>query len=718
MKINTAVKSLINNIEQFIPLEISVKHLKQIITDQTYVSYDQLEVVENGRILLDEEDLKKDIFTNNEERLELLVLEKLNDEFVDSLLEMLDEEEETESTSSNDDDECENTDEVHRKQVQQSTSTVVQENRLVEGYKMTVEIQNNNNEFNFTLTVPLELSVQTLKAMIMEKIKVPIQSQHLTTFDGRVLVNKNQCFDKQEAIKLYILMENEKAIQLLERRKKSVVEVRQDGKVVKWEDKCTLVVPKKCMNVPITITNDKYINSTVISDSFTVSDVFEITPHDVKLPAPVKVTLKYDKSKVNAPEMINLYKRAATVEAKELDLWTSVPIENLDEHSGAVTVELSSFSSIALRSGNPTRSTVCKTKDPNYQFQLIFPGVNYQGKCNNSACKCNGKEVSFSARFGADKTVRPNEDLNNHLIKCPSCNVEFNAERIVLYKTKGTLSYCLGTDKRDLIIDQTDSKILMLGVKSVRRASTFTIKIDFVGVNPQGVVKSDLVGPGALADFKMLTGKFYSGEGFTKDSFEQYAGKALDDKQLTYECYEDEVEFTQKVKEGDYDVLWVISSPGTFRHETIEAVVEASTVKRKGLLIWGDNDPYYVHANELLKSLSNFQLTGNTCGKGTTLQRTTGKPTTGYFTESHPIMAGIDALYEGNTICYPVGNYSDFEVLAQSSENNPAILCSESNSKRGRIIVDCGFTKLFEKYWTTIGTARYVINAGSWLTGI
>ena len=33
----------------------------------------------------------------------------------------------------------------------------------------------------------------------------------------------------------------------------------------------------------------------------------------------------------------------------------------------------------------------------------------------------------------------------------------------------------------------------------------------------------------------------------------------------------------------------------------------------------------------------------------------------------------------------------------------------------GRVIVDNGFTKLYQSYWSTAGTARYVSNCSAWL---
>jgi len=55
-------------------------------------------------------------------------------------------------------------------------------------------------------------------------------------------------------------------------------------------------------------------------------------------------------------------------------------------------------------------------------------------------------------------------------------------------------------------------------------------------------------------------------------------------------------------------------------------------------------------------------------------------------------------------------------VLAQSTDNNPVILCAENDSG-GRVVVDTGFTKLWVK-WQSAGTDRYVCNATVWLLAL
>jgi len=60
------------------------------------------------------------------------------------------------------------------------------------------------------------------------------------------------------------------------------------------------------------------------------------------------------------------------------------------------------------------------------------------------------------------------------------------------------------------------------------------------------------------------------------------------------------------------------------------------------------------------------------------------------------------------------------DVLATSSHGRPVILYADNDKftpNCGRVMVDCGFTKLYLQ-WDTAGTARYVKNAAIWLLGL
>ena len=90
----------------------------------------------------------------------------------------------------------------------------------------------------------------------------------------------------------------------------------------------------------------------------------------------------------------------------------------------------------------------------------------------------------------------------------------------------------------------------------------------------------------------------------------------------------------------------------------------------------------------------------------------------GTFSNILPISYGLDNIYEGITICHPINMPNDFEVFSYASDGNANTVILDKTKDHGRIVVDCGYTKLFKEFWNTAGTGRYIGNACVWLTGI
>jgi len=173
----------------------------------------------------------------------------------------------------------------------------------------------------------------------------------------------------------------------------------------------------------------------------------------------------------------------------------------------------------------------------------------------------------------------------------------------------------------------------------------------------------------------------------------------------------------------EHDQAWVVSS-GLNINEHSEFVQEIVKFHEsgKGIFIWSDNEPLFVEANSILdKILPGVKLIGNT-GADKILQPESSnanglQPTKGHFAR-HLITTGIVSLYEGVTISYPNKILPQMTVIGQSTDNNPCFFCVEPKGK-GRIMVDCGYTKLYDYTWNkTAGTERYVRNCAVWLLGL
>jgi len=266
----------------------------------------------------------------------------------------------------------------------------------------------------------------------------------------------------------------------------------------------------------------------------------------------------------------------------------------------------------------------------------------------------------------------------------------------------------------------------------------------------------DLGIDGAFGDFSVLVMMFVN---FLEADWDSCAGHALRQKGFHVKlCTCNEVNiFLNEISSGKYSVVWIISSGGgyvdswsvdsnrTFLKDDLKPSFISSVTHFHrtggGLFLWADNEPYFYEVNLILHAIlqetekNDIALSGNTTGDRVL---SFGKPEQpGEFDENHIIFAGIKYLYEGVTICYPnivcppnnmptdkaspqkfSKQVGSFDVLATSSNGKPVILKMEQIANNGRVIVDSGWTKLYKSSWSSVGQARYVVNACVWLVNV
>uniref|UniRef100_A0A7S1WLE7 Uncharacterized protein n=1 Tax=Alexandrium catenella TaxID=2925 RepID=A0A7S1WLE7_ALECA len=230
--------------------------------------------------------------------------------------------------------------------------------------------------------------------------------------------------------------------------------------------------------------------------------------------------------------------------------------------------------------------------------------------------------------------------------------------------------------------------------------------------NPLGF---DLAKDGAFEGFRLLIGSF-CGELKIAD-LQNLTVKELQKKGWEVQVETDLEAFTAALRDGRFHVTWIVSSRFGLGAAAAAFVAEVRRFHEsgRGLMIWGDNDPFFEHANEVLGSLFGFKLVGNTPGGKELFPGDALKP--GHFGK-HLICSGILKLHEGVTICYPERIPDGWQVVGTSSNSKPVLIAREAPSLKagpGRVIVDNGFTKLYANYWTTAGTPRYVSNCCAWL---
>lgn len=244
-------------------------------------------------------------------------------------------------------------------------------------------------------------------------------------------------------------------------------------------------------------------------------------------------------------------------------------------------------------------------------------------------------------------------------------------------------------------------------------------ELDQYGVPKGGAY--DLAKDGAMKGYRVLVGCFYRP---LQRDLETLTTPELKRKGFAVEVVQDVDTFTRQLNKGKYHVAWIISD-NTFCGDKLAFLREVRTFHEagRGLMIWGDNDPYFVHANQILAPLFAFHLTGNTPGGKELLPgnpRTSGclGPTSDDRQDvGRLICAGITKLHEGVTICYPDNVQPGWSVFGTSSNHKPVLLAKAASGRSGpgRVVVDNGFTKLMADFWTTAGTPRYVSNCTVWL---
>lgn len=223
--------------------------------------------------------------------------------------------------------------------------------------------------------------------------------------------------------------------------------------------------------------------------------------------------------------------------------------------------------------------------------------------------------------------------------------------------------------------------------------------------NPEGP-EFDLAKDGAFKGKKVGVLHLYTGEGFDF----RLPTQALEEKGFAVKRWANQPPSAKELAGAlpGLSQLWVISdATGKLGREHLDLIADYFDSGR-GIYLWGDNAPYFADANTVAARLVGARLSGDALGdKVLTPQVKPGGPG---FLKSHPILTGLEKLYEGITISSVTGQ--GYEPVLIGSHGQPVVAAWSDHGRR--LLVDGGFTRLFCN-WDTAGTARYVKNAAAWL---
>jgi hypothetical protein len=128
-------------------------------------------------------------------------------------------------------------------------------------------------------------------------------------------------------------------------------------------------------------------------------------------------------------------------------------------------------------------------------------------------------------------------------------------------------------------------------------------------------------------------------------------------------------------------------------YRAIEKFVQAG----KGLCLLSDDEPFIVESNELAKRLYGVAVKGNYIADKIAYVRERNltpdeirKFKGQYEIADHPLLTGVNFLYEGITISN-VGKSDKLEVALKASDGQPLIAVSKVPGQR--VVIDCAFTQ-------------------------
>ncbi|CAF2129264.1 unnamed protein product [Rotaria magnacalcarata] len=230
----------------------------------------------------------------------------------------------------------------------------------------------------------------------------------------------------------------------------------------------------------------------------------------------------------------------------------------------------------------------------------------------------------------------------------------------------------------------------------------------------------DLGRDGSFTEYNILIGQLYLG-GELSDEAMQKPIDALKVKGFQVKHVRGESAFLSELRSKRYQIAWVISTNSTADATVILALTEFHSTGG-GIFLFADNIPYISPASEFLNETFGVTLTGYFHGSQTLTYKENGYLSAGNFGQ-HYIFTGIKHLFEGVTICHPVHSTAASSgvliTVATATDGNPNISLFDppTKSTKGRLCLDCGFTKLFIN-WDDAGTKRYIVNVSCWLTAI
>jgi hypothetical protein len=179
---------------------------------------------------------------------------------------------------------------------------------------------------------------------------------------------------------------------------------------------------------------------------------------------------------------------------------------------------------------------------------------------------------------------------------------------------------------------------------------------------------------------------------------------------------------------SDANQIWIFAGARSGMGYDDYRAVEEFVKSGGGLYLCSDNDPYIAESVELCRRLFGCRVRGNYLGRqllGVLDERgrrpamlAPGRPKIAHdnWQRPHDLLAGINCIYEGDTISTITSSRNLHTVLRASNGRTLAALGKHNR----RVCVDCGFTRYFRGHYRIgteqgAGTSLWATNVAAYL---
>lgn len=159
--------------------------------------------------------------------------------------------------------------------------------------------------------------------------------------------------------------------------------------------------------------------------------------------------------------------------------------------------------------------------------------------------------------------------------------------------------------------------------------------------------------------------------------------------------------------------LWLISSEvNRLPAPHLKALLDRWRSGKLALCLLVDNVPFTAEALTVLNAISpnGTTITGDYLGEQKLKARQTNTPG---FDAKLPIFHNVETLFEGTTISNINSRF--LTPVCFASNGKPLIGIYEQQGA-GRLLVHCGFTSIYERFWDDAGVSRFAVNVAGWLS--